>query len=92
MRLFDKFLKTVNVINLEVLGAGGAVWAVLYAMPSSAVNYFCDEGCSGYNANAHMFTVLVLASLATVNAGYQKYHEKDRSPETLGLLNEYPSV
>lgn len=80
--------KGINEFALEVLGAGGAVWAAMYAIPNAAMKYFCgeQENCSNYNEDAHMFTVMTLALLATGNAAYQKYVATKDSEESQPLI------
>lgn len=71
---FRLFSKQTNEFILEVLGAGGAVWGMFFAIPNAMIKYFCEEkNCGGYREDIHMFVTIILALLATGNAAYQKY-------------------
>ncbi len=86
--MLNKFLDHINKFTLNVLGAGGAVWAAFFAIPNTAINSICkDETCSQYYyENVHTIIVMTLALLATINAGYQEYKPKPREGQAVILL------
>lgn len=79
--MINKFLENINNFFLNVVGAGGAVWSTFFAIPNTAINTFCKEdACDNYyDENLHMFIVMTLALLATLNAGHQEYKPKPKT-------------
>jgi len=84
MKFFKQAQRAVNEFNLQVIGAGGAVWAIFYAIPEAVANYFCRTAitnstlpsggsCERYLGASYMFVVIGVALLATANAAYLNY-------------------
>jgi len=69
----------INKFVLNVLGAGGAIWAIFYAIPSGLLKSFTTIYSIKLETQ-HEVVVVTIASLAMLNAIYQLYVVKPCCP------------
>ena len=80
----------INDFFLQIAGAGGASWALLYAMPNSFItrNWIEPAERTWYQEDLHMNVSLCISFLAMVNASYLYCQKK---PEQQSLQSQEAS-